>query len=162
MSPLRPSLWHRRQAVRRVRHQIQVEERRMDRRMSQPARHEGDRSYVQKQATGGSVTYVRRLAPVRSLPWKTSVTPSGNCDATLREPVTTDYTATGAIRTTSGDGLSGRPAFTVPASPPSGPTGLSATVDADGSLTLPRTTLATTPSPATASCGVDLLRGSQR
>ena len=162
MSPLRPSLWHRRQAVRRVRHQIYVEERRVVRRMAQPARHEVDRSYVQKQVTSGSVTYVSRLETVRSLPWKTSVTPSGTCDATLREPVTTDYMATGAIRTTPGDGPSGPPVFTVPASPPSGPTWLSATVDADGSITLPRTTLATTPSPATASCGVDPLRESQR
>ena len=99
--------------------------------------------------TGGSVTYVRRLEPGKNLRWEITVTSSGNGDVTLTAPATTDCTAAAGICTADGDKFSGLPAFTVSdpasqqsseddqdASPPSAPTGLTATVNGDGSITL--------------------------
>ena len=58
MSPSRSKLGssrHRHQAALRVRHQLQVDERRVDRGVTEPARHEVDRSAVGQQVTGVAV-----------------------------------------------------------------------------------------------------------
>ena len=89
--------------------------------------------------TGGSVTKARRLEPGKNLRWEVTVTPSGNGDVVLSAPATTDCAADGAICTAGGDKFSGLAAFTVggpAASLPDAPTGLTATVNGDGSITL--------------------------
>ena len=53
-SPRHPSLWHRRQTPGRVRHQLQVDQRRVDRGVTQPARHEVDRPAMQPGGDGHS------------------------------------------------------------------------------------------------------------
>ena len=86
--------------------------------------------------TGGSVTKARRLEAGKNLSWEVTVTPSGNGDVSLSAPATTDCTADGAICTAGGDKFSGLAAFTVGGPPPSAPTGLTATVNADNTITL--------------------------
>ena len=57
---------------------------------------------------GGSVTYVRRLAPPSNIGWEVHVTPDGNGDVNLSLRSTTDCSAQGAICTGDGGKLSGR------------------------------------------------------
>ncbi len=89
--------------------------------------------------TGGEVTHARRVERGKNVKWKITVKPSGDGAVTLTAPATTDCTATGAICNDDGAKFSGLEKFTVsgPASSvPSAPTGLTATVNADGSITL--------------------------
>ena len=110
--------------------------------------------------TGGSVSYVRRLEPGKNLRWEITVAPDDDGDVTLSAPATKDCDADGAICTGDGDKFSGLEEFTVdgaapqqqssyddqngqgderdetPASLLSAPTGLTATVNSNGSIAL--------------------------
>ena len=68
--------------------------------------------------TGGSVTGARRLNPPSNVGWEISVTPSGNGDAVITLPATTDCNAQGAVCTSDGTMLAESVQITV-----SGPDG---------------------------------------
>ena len=88
--------------------------------------------------TGGSVTYVRRLAPPSNIGWAIHVTPDSSADVTIALNATTDCEADGAICTEDDRNLSGGLEITVngpqPASLPP-PTNLT-TMNSDGHIVL--------------------------
>ena len=116
--------------------------------------------------SGGDVTQARRLNPPSNIGWELTVTPGGDGNITVALPETTDCDAQGAVCAEDGRMLSERVELTVtgppsqqqssddnqndqndqddqndgttqtPASPPSAPTGLTATVNGNGSITL--------------------------
>ncbi len=63
--------------------------------------------------TGGSVTYVRRLAPPSNMRWEVHVTPDSDGSLVIVLPVTGDCEADGAICTEDGRRLSNRLEVTV-------------------------------------------------
>ena len=107
--------------------------------------------------TGGTVDLARRLEAPSNIRWEIRVTPSGDGAVTITLPVTTHCDAQRAVCTHDGRMLSSLLELTVtgppsqqqapdddenngtpqsPASPPPAPTGLTATVNGDGSGTL--------------------------
>ena len=64
-------------------------------------------------ATGGSVTYVRRLERPGNIRWEITVRPDSSGAVTLVLPATTDCEAGGAICTEDGRMLSNRLELTV-------------------------------------------------
>ena len=62
---------------------------------------------------GGSVTYVRRLAPPSNMRWEVHVTPDSDSSLVIVLPVTGDCEADGAICTEDGRRLSNRLEVTV-------------------------------------------------
>ena len=64
--------------------------------------------------TGGSVTYVRRLAPGKNVRWEITVTPSAGADVSIDLNATTDCSDQGAICTEAGGMLSGGLLLVVP------------------------------------------------
>ncbi len=64
--------------------------------------------------TGGSVTYVRRLAPPSNIGWEVHVTPGSSADVTIALNATTDCSAQGATCTEDGGKLAGGLQLVVP------------------------------------------------
>ena len=107
--------------------------------------------------TGGGVTQARRLERLANVRWEISMDSTSNAKVTVSLPSTADCEAVGAICTADDRMLSGSLEFTVNGppsqqqssdddqngqddgtaeSPPSAPTGLTATVNGNGSITL--------------------------
>ena len=94
--------------------------------------------------TGGSVTYVRRLAPPSNIGWEIHVTPDGNGDVNLSLRSTTDCSAQGAICTGESRMLSGGLQLAVagPNTPATGAPTISGTAQVGETLTADTTGIA--------------------
>ena len=102
--------------------------------------------------TNGAVTAASQTEPGSSTPnirWQITVTPSGDDGVTVALPATTDCSADGAVCASDGRMLQNPSSITVsgppeeeetepppPATTPGKPTGLTATLNSDGSITL--------------------------
>ena len=106
--------------------------------------------------TNGDVTGARRTTGGSNIRWDITLEPGGDGDVTVTLPATTDCAAQGAVCTSSGKMLSNQTSITVPGpvetqeqqqeqqqeeeqtstDPPAAPTGLTGTVNSDGSITI--------------------------
>ena len=95
--------------------------------------------------TNGEVTGASRKTQGSNLRWVITLQPDGNDDVTIALPATTDCAASGAVCTADGRMLTDGASITVPGpapdppppeDPPTAPTDLTATLNADGSITL--------------------------
>ena len=94
---------------------------------------------------GGDVTIATRTTAGKSIRWRITLQPDGNNDVTVVLPPTTDCAASGAVCTQHGKMLSNQASITVSGppddppenqDPPPAPTGLTATLNSNGSITL--------------------------
>ena len=100
--------------------------------------------------TGGDVTNARQTTQGSSLRWEITVQPGGQGDVTVTLPTTTGCADPGAVCTRHGQMLSNKISTTIngpepqeekeeeqgPTEPPPAPTGLTGTINGDGTITL--------------------------
>ena len=87
--------------------------------------------------TGGEVTEAEQTTTDSNLRWRITVQPDGTDDVTITLPETTDCAEDGAVCTQHGQMLSEEISETIAGpEPPPAPTGLTGTLNDDGTITL--------------------------